>query len=173
MLGTHAEHENALQQVVWDAGFREVSHGPLMHGLLVGVVARREQRDSAVGMAVDDVPAQSDGHERGHGHSHGAVDPRLLSTAQGLSAVKWSLVILGLTAAAQIVIVVFSGSVALLADTVHNVGDALTAVPLVDRLRAGPASADEALHLRLRPSRGPCRHRSRARHPLQRPVRRV
>jgi hypothetical protein len=62
--------------------------------------------------------------------AHGTVDPALLSTAQGISAVKWSLLILTVTAAVQIVIVVLSGSVALLADTVHNVGDALTAVPL-------------------------------------------
>jgi cation diffusion facilitator family transporter len=70
------------------------------------------------------------GHDQGHGHTHGTVDPALLSTAQGISAVKWSLVILAITASVQIVIVVLSGSVALLADTVHNVGDALTAVPL-------------------------------------------
>ena len=69
-------------------------------------------------------------HQHGHSHTHGTVDPALLSTAQGISAVKWSLVILALTAAVQIVIVALSGSVALLADTVHNVGDALTAVPL-------------------------------------------
>ena len=70
------------------------------------------------------------GHGHGHGHTHGTVDPGLLTTTQGISAVKWSLVILGATAAAQIAIVLLSGSVALLADTVHNVGDALTAVPL-------------------------------------------
>jgi cation diffusion facilitator family transporter len=69
-------------------------------------------------------------HGRGHGHTHGTVDPGLLTTAQGISAVKASLVILGATAAAQVAIVLMSGSVALLADTVHNVGDALTAVPL-------------------------------------------
>ena len=76
----------------------------------------------------------SHGHGRGrghlHAHTHGTVDPALLATAQGISAVKWSLVILGATAAAQLVIVALSGSVALLADSVHNVGDALTAVPL-------------------------------------------
>jgi len=69
-------------------------------------------------------------HDHGHGHTHGTVDPALLSTAQGISAVKWSLVILAITAAVQIVVVALSGSVALLADTVHNLGDALTAVPL-------------------------------------------
>ena len=70
------------------------------------------------------------GHDQGHGHTHGTVDPALLSTAQGISAVKWSLVLLAMTAAIQVVVVVLTGSVALLADTVHNVGDALTAVPL-------------------------------------------
>ena len=70
------------------------------------------------------------GHDLGHGHTHGTVDPALLSTAQGISAVKWSLIILAITAAIQIVVVLLTGSVALLADTVHNVGDALTAVPL-------------------------------------------
>ena len=70
------------------------------------------------------------GHDHGHGHTHGTVDPALLSTAQGISAVKWSLVILAVTAAVQVAVVLLTGSVALLADTVHNVGDALTAVPL-------------------------------------------
>ena len=45
-------------------------------------------------------------------------------------ALKWSLAVLGITAAFQVVIVVISGSVALLADTIHNFGDALTALPL-------------------------------------------
>ena len=72
----------------------------------------------------------SHGHDQGHGHTHGTVDPALLATAQGISAVKWSLAILAITAMVQIVVVVLTGSVALLADTVHNVGDALTAVPL-------------------------------------------
>lgn len=72
------------------------------------------------------------GHEgdRGHGHSHGTVDPTILSSERGIWAVKWSLVVLGITAIVQIAVVVLSGSVALLADTIHNVGDALTAVPL-------------------------------------------
>ncbi len=70
------------------------------------------------------------GQDSGRGHTHGTIDPALISTAQGISAVKWSLLILGVTAGLQVAIVVLSGSVALLADTVHNVGDALTAVPL-------------------------------------------
>jgi cation diffusion facilitator family transporter len=71
-----------------------------------------------------------DAHVHGHGHSHGTVDPSILTSERGIWAVKWSLVLLAVTAAIQVVVVVFSGSVALLADTIHNLGDALTAVPL-------------------------------------------
>ena len=73
-----------------------------------------------------------------------------------------SLVVLGATAVAQAVVVVLSGSVALLGDTVHNAADALTAVPLGHRLRAGPPRGDAPLHLRLRPGGGPRGHRDRA-----------
>jgi cation diffusion facilitator family transporter len=68
--------------------------------------------------------------DEGHGHTHGVIDPTIATTARGIWAVKWSFVILAVTAAAQLVIVVLSGSVALLADTIHNVGDAVTAIPL-------------------------------------------
>ena len=68
--------------------------------------------------------------DHGHHHQHGVVDPIIATTARGIWAVKWSLVILGVTAALQLGLVVVSGSVALLADTIHNVGDAVTAVPL-------------------------------------------
>ncbi len=66
-------------------------------------------------------------------HSHDSVDSidgALESSAAGIRAVKVSLIALGATALAQIVIVVVSGSVALLADTIHNFSDALTAIPL-------------------------------------------
>jgi cation diffusion facilitator family transporter len=64
-------------------------------------------------------------------HSHdGHVDEALSDSAAGIRAVKISLAALGVTAVVQVVIVAFSGSVALLADTVHNFSDALTAVPL-------------------------------------------
>jgi len=66
-------------------------------------------------------------------HSHDAadsVDAALESSARGVRAVKVSLVGLGLTAALQLAVVSVSGSVALLADTIHNFSDALTAVPL-------------------------------------------
>jgi cation diffusion facilitator family transporter len=66
-------------------------------------------------------------------HSHDAadsVDSALESSAQGIRAVKISLVALAVTAAFQLLVVALSGSVALLADTIHNFSDALTAVPL-------------------------------------------
>src|SRR4051794_41910245 len=66
-----------------------------------------------------------------HSHDHtDSVDNALRDSAAGIRTVKISLVVLGITAAAQLVIVVLSGSVALFADTVHNFSDALTAVPL-------------------------------------------
>jgi Co/Zn/Cd efflux system component len=68
--------------------------------------------------------------DHGRGHTHGVVDPVLATTARGIWAIKWSFVILGVTAVLQLGIVVLSGSVALLADTIHNVGDAATAMPL-------------------------------------------
>jgi cation diffusion facilitator family transporter len=67
----------------------------------------------------------------GHSHDHtDRVDDALADSAAGIRAVKISLVLLGVTATLQMVIVVVSGSVALFADTVHNFSDALTAVPL-------------------------------------------
>src|SRR6266508_6158040 len=65
-----------------------------------------------------------------HDHTHGTIDPELLTTERGIWAVKWSLIGLGATAIFQVVIVLFSGSVALLADTIHNIADAATAIPL-------------------------------------------
>jgi cation diffusion facilitator family transporter len=69
-------------------------------------------------------------HGRGHGHRHGVVDPSIATTDRGLWAVKWSFIGLAATAAIQLFVVVISGSVALLADTIHNLGDAATAIPL-------------------------------------------
>ncbi|QEN14455.1 cation diffusion facilitator family transporter [Mycolicibacterium sp. ELW1] len=66
-------------------------------------------------------------------HSHDAadsLDSALESSAAGIRAVKTSLVVLGVTALAQIAVVMASGSIALAADTIHNFSDALTAVPL-------------------------------------------
>src|SRR3954453_18484342 len=75
-----------------------------------------------------------DGHSHGsaggHGHTHGVIDPRLSSSERGIWAIKWSFIILAITAALQMAVVITSGSVALLADTIHNIGDATTAMPL-------------------------------------------
>ena len=65
-----------------------------------------------------------------HGHSHGLVDPSITRSRAGLRVVAGSLGILTVTALAQAGIYVATGSVALLADLIHNAGDALTAVPL-------------------------------------------
>ena len=74
-------------------------------------------------------PAASQGH-RSHTHTHGAVDPALASTARGIWVLKWSFAGLLATALLQVAVVAMSGSVALLADTIHNVADAATAIPL-------------------------------------------
>jgi len=66
----------------------------------------------------------------GHGHTHGVIDPSLTTNDRGIWAIKWSFFILAVTAALQFVVVILSGSVALLADMIHNVGDATTAIPL-------------------------------------------
>jgi cation diffusion facilitator family transporter len=91
----------------------------------------------------------ANGHGHGHGHSHGRtsgwfrhlfvphshdtadrVDEAMTTHAAGMRALWISLGTLGVTAALQAVVVVLSGSVALLSDTLHNVADALTAVPV-------------------------------------------
>lgn len=69
-------------------------------------------------------------HPHGHGHSHGLVDDSIKRSRDGIRAVLISLGVLALAAIAQTLIFVLSGSVALLADLIHNFGDALTAVPL-------------------------------------------
>lgn len=65
-----------------------------------------------------------------HGHSHGLVDPSVKRSRAGLRVVAVSLALLTVTAAAQGAIYIATGSIALLADLIHNAGDALTALPL-------------------------------------------
>ena len=69
-------------------------------------------------------------HEHGHDHSHGLVHESIKRSRDGMRAVLLALGILGLAAVVQTLIYALSGSVALLADLIHNFGDALTAVPL-------------------------------------------
>src|SRR5215207_9666681 len=90
----------------------------IMHGILITSMARNAGKAEHP-------------HEHGdHGHTHGAVDPSLTTSERGIWAVKWSFVGLFITALLQLVVVLLSGSVALLSDTIHNFGDAATAVPL-------------------------------------------
>jgi len=70
------------------------------------------------------------GRGQDHGHRHGLIDPSIMRSRAGVRVVLASLAILAVTAAAQTGIYVATGSVALLADLIHNAGDALTAVPL-------------------------------------------
>ncbi len=74
--------------------------------------------------------SRSDSNYSHDAHTRGAVDPLILSTDRGIWAVKWSFLGLLPTALLQVAIVFLSGSVALLADTIHNFGDAVTAIPL-------------------------------------------
>lgn len=111
-------------------------------------MSHHERRDHETRDHADE-PGHShgpEGHVHGHAsgvrgwlrevlrpHSHDAadsVDAALESSTEGIRAVKISLVVLAATALAQALVVAMTGSVALLADTVHNFADALTAVPL-------------------------------------------
>ncbi len=127
----HSHNHDAEHGHVHDAGGH--SHGPAGHSQSHG------------------------GHDHGHSHEHGehghehptgikgffyglfvphshdasdSIDDAMEASTQGIRALKISLVVMLATAIVQAVIVAFSGSVALLADTIHNFSDALTAVPL-------------------------------------------
>ena len=99
----------------------------------------RRSTSSPDGAPRADAPGHVHGHASGehhhhespgHGHSHGLVDRSIVRTREGVRAVALSLAILALTALAQLAIFILTSSVALLADLVHNFGDALTAVPI-------------------------------------------
>ncbi len=66
----------------------------------------------------------------GHGHSHAGIDPSIASSDRGIWALKWSFAGLFITAALQLAVVIWSNSISLLADTIHNFSDAATAIPL-------------------------------------------
>ncbi|MGA9285095.1 MAG: hypothetical protein WBV85_06590 [Solirubrobacteraceae bacterium] len=90
-----------------------------------------------------------------HGHFHGLIHDSIKRSRQGIRAISLSLAVLGLTAIAQTLVFIASGSIALLADLIHNFGDALTAVPL------GLAFAlHSQLHRQRRPSRARLRQRN-------------
>lgn len=84
------------------------------------------------------------GHEdHAHGHSHGLIDESIKRSREGIRTVGISLAVLAVTAAIQAVIYVATGSVALLADLIHNFGDALTAVPLATAFLLRSTKAEE------------------------------
>jgi cation diffusion facilitator family transporter len=88
------------------------------------------QRSQAVEHQHDHDQDHDHPHEYGHGHTHGLIDDSIKRSREGVHAVGLSLLVLGVAAAAQTAVFITSGSVALLADLIHNFGDALTAVPL-------------------------------------------
>jgi cation diffusion facilitator family transporter len=82
---------------------------------------------------IDRLTAQHDHDDHGahsQGHSHGLVDDSIKRSREGVRAVALALAVLGATAAIQALAFASSGSLALLADLIHNGGDALTAIPL-------------------------------------------
>ena len=81
-------------------------------------------------MAEHSHPYVAGHHHGGHGHSHGLVDESIKRSRAGVRAVVLALLVLAITAAAQALVFVLSGSVALFADLIHNTGDAATAIPL-------------------------------------------
>lgn len=94
--------------------------GALGHGPVAGGHDRAHQEGHG----------HTDGTAAGHAHMHGVIDPTIVTTGKGIRAIKWSFAILAITAVAQFAVVLLSGSIGLLADTIHNVGDASTAIPL-------------------------------------------
>jgi len=130
MAGHHDHDEHAHDH--------DDDHGRASHAH--GVVAPAHD-DHAHGAATHDQDAHGHDHSTGIGgwfrgtfaHSHDVadqVDDSLESNELGIWALKWSLVGLAITATLQAIIVFFSGSISLLADTIHNFGDATTSLPL-------------------------------------------
>jgi Co/Zn/Cd efflux system component len=96
-------------------------------------------------------------HDADHGHSHGLLHASIKRSRAGLRAVSLSLVVLLATALAQVALFVATSSVALLADLIHNFGDALTAV------RSGPRSCFARSRRRSAPAISLSRRSSSAR----------
>jgi len=69
-------------------------------------------------------------HGDSYGHIRGTIDPSITTSERGIWAIKWSFIGLAVTALLQLVVVLLSHSVGLLADAIHNFGDAATAIPL-------------------------------------------
>jgi Co/Zn/Cd efflux system component len=124
--GRSARHRHALAP--WAS--REVGPGRRRRGAAAATGATTTDRADRADRGQPGTHEHGHSHDDGHGHSHGLVDETITRSRAGLQAVGWSLLLLGLTAAAQGVVYALSGSVALLADLIHNAGDAATALPL-------------------------------------------
>ena len=98
--------------------------------LVVALVENGQRQTKELQFTEDDHGHGHGGHGGGHGHSHGTVDATIFTSERGLWATKWSFIALFITASAQLVVVLISHSVALMADMIHNFGDATTAIPL-------------------------------------------
>src|SRR5690349_2750312 len=96
-------------------------------------------------------PVKRDEHHAqsfdGHGHSHGLIDPSIKRSREGLRVVGISLALLAITAGAQAAIYIATNSIALLADLIHNAGDALTAIPLAAAFLLRSARAERGAGL--------------------------
>ena len=137
----HAQHQRrstyacGVSEALHRHGRRVHSHsyvGPHRH-----LSRLRPQRWIPVPRAVSGHDHDHLHHERrshhaseGHGHSHGLVDRSIVRSREGIKAVALGLTVLALAALAQLAIFLVTNSVALLADLIHNFGDALTAIPL-------------------------------------------
>jgi cation diffusion facilitator family transporter len=91
--------------------------------------SRRPRRSASSRQAAHE-RGDSDGDPQRQGHSHGLVERSIVRSRAGVKAVSISLAVLMLTTFVQVLVYLLSGSVALLADLIHNFGDALTALPL-------------------------------------------
>src|SRR5437763_9442685 len=140
-----AEDHDRARRLDGPESSETVSPGP--SGTVSSTV--REDRAQPAGEATPHEHGHGHDHEHGDAHAHGglwgelrhlvqphshdaadSVDDALVASNEGVRAVQLSLIGLGLTAALQLVVAIASGSVAVLADTIHNFADASTAVPL-------------------------------------------
>src|SRR5689334_18954449 len=124
-----------------DLGMRIVPTLPIFHGYMISSPGGCGNEEASMhehdysdehedGHRYEQPHGHSHVHGEHHGHTHGIVDPTITTTDEGIWAIKWSFIGLFLTACIQLAVVTVSSSVELLADTIHNFGDAVTAVPL-------------------------------------------
>src|SRR5215207_3452150 len=112
----HKAHQSSKAKEALNCG--ELRHGEVRRNLLLGTTVNKPGCGRIA--AVTGLHDEEHRHDHGngeHGHTHGAVDPTVATSERGIWAVKWSFLGLLATALVQIVVVLLSGSVALLSDT--------------------------------------------------------